>query len=97
MRATYGKRHKDMIGKRRQGGTASGNLYVKALRWASDRLDGPDGDTSRPGVVAFVHPNSLATGTSLAGMRAVLRDEFTSIYIVDLRGDAYKSGEEFAR
>ena len=30
-------------------------------------------------------------------MRAALRDEFTSIYVVNLRGDAYKSGEEFKR
>ncbi|MCY3562584.1 MAG: hypothetical protein OXH26_01480 [bacterium] len=30
-------------------------------------------------------------------MRAALRDEFTAIYVVNLRGDAYKSGEEFRR
>ena len=47
--------------------------------------------------MAFVHPNSLITATSLAGMRAHLRDEFTCIYVVNLRGDAYKSGEEFKR
>ncbi|MYB79057.1 MAG: hypothetical protein F4X70_06245, partial [Acidimicrobiia bacterium] len=47
--------------------------------------------------MAFVNPNSLATGTSLAGMRAALRDEFTDIYVINLRGDAYKSGEEFRR
>ena len=59
---------------------------------ASD--DNPD---SEGWIVAFVHPNSLITATSRAGMRAVLRDEFTSIYVVNLRGDAYKSGEEFKR
>ena len=41
--------------------------------------------------MVFIHPNSLA----LAGMRAALRDEFSHLYIVNLRGDAYKSGEEF--
>ena len=96
MRATYGKQHKDVTGKS-PGGTASGNLYVEAFRWACDRLNGPDDNPSRPGVVAFVHPNSLATGTSLVGMRAALRDEFTAIYVVNLRGDAYKSGDEFRR
>lgn len=89
VRSTYGKRHKEVTG--RGAGKASGNLYVEALRWASDRLE-DDG-----GVLAFIHPNSLATGTSLAGMRAALRDEFTDIYVVNLRGDAYKSGEEFRR
>ncbi|MYA38280.1 MAG: DEAD/DEAH box helicase [Acidimicrobiia bacterium] len=85
VRDTYGRRHKEITG-RSPGGNAAGNQYVQALRWASDRLHGG-------GVLAFVHPNSLATGTSLAGMRAALRDEFTAIYVVNLRGDAYKSGE----
>ena len=30
-------------------------------------------------------------------MRAALRDEFAEIYVVNLRGDAYKSGEEFRK
>ena len=30
-------------------------------------------------------------------MRAALRDEFTDIYVINLRGDAMKSGEEFRR
>ncbi len=90
VRDTYGRRHKEVTG--RGAGKASGNLYVEAFRWASDRLDSDGG-----GVVTFIHPNSLATGTSLAGMRATLRDEFTHIYVINLRGDAYKSGEEFRR
>ncbi len=67
---------------------AMGNLYVKAFRWASDRLQGGDG------IVALVTPNSLTDAPSLAGMRKALRDEFTDIYVVNLRGNAYKSGEE---
>ena len=85
VRDTYGKRHQEVTG-RGAGGNAAGNQYVQAFRWASDRLHGG-------GVLAFIHPNSLATGTSLAGMRAAFRDEFTDIYVVNLRGDAYKSGE----
>ncbi|WP_420623167.1 N-6 DNA methylase [Candidatus Poriferisodalis sp.] len=84
------------------GGNATGNLYVKAIRWASDRVGDPVPSAPRTapsvsGVVAFVHPNSLTTGTALAGMRAALRTEFSDIYVVNLRGDAYKSGAEFAR
>ena len=94
VRDTYGRRHREVTG-RAAGGNAAGNLYVQAIRWASDRLNGLGSDNPRPGIVAFVHPNSLATAPSLAGMRAALRDEFTSLYVVNLRGDAYKSGTEF--
>ena len=94
VRDTYGKRHREIAGT--GAGKSSGNLYVQAIRWASDRLGQPDTIAGR-GVIALVHPNSLATGTTLAGMRATLRDEFTDIYVVNLRGDAIKSGDEFAR
>ena len=96
---TYLAKHREVTGKS-PGGNAYGNLYVQAIRWASDRLHREivrfrDGTTKiETGIVAFVHPNSLSTATSLAGMRAALRDEFTDIYVVNLRGDAYKSGEE---
>ena len=94
VRNTYGKRHREVSGV--GAGKASGNLYVQAVRWASDRLGHPEANAGR-GVIAMVHPNSLATGTTLAGMRAALRDEFTDIYVINLRGDAMKSGEEFER
>ena len=94
VRNTYGKRHREVTGV--GAGKSSGNLYVQAIRWASDRLGQPETTAGR-GVIAMVHPNSLATGTTLAGMRAALRDEFTDIYVVNLRGDALKSREEFAR
>ena len=92
VRATYGKRHREVTGL--GAGKSAGNLYVQAIRWASDRLNTPDDNPNRPGVIAFVHPNSLSNGTSLAGMRAALRDEFTDIYVVNLLGDAMKSDEE---
>ena len=94
VRDTYGKQHRAVTG--RGAGKSSGNLYVQAIRWASDRLGGPETLAGR-GVIAMVHPNSLTDGTSLTGMRAALRDEFTDIYVVNLRGDAMKSGDEFAR
>ena len=94
-RDTYGKRHRDVTG--RGAGHASGNLYVESFRWASDRLDIPPGDRLRRGVIAMVHPNSLSTAPSFIGMRAALRDEFSDIYVVNLLGDAAKSGEERQR
>ena len=54
-------------------------------------------ETNQPGVIAFIHPNSVCNATSLAGMRAALRDEFTDIYVVDLLGDAMKSEDERSR
>ena len=95
VRDTYGKRHKEITG--RGAGPSSGNLYVQAFRWACDRLDSPDGDRTRPGIVAFVHPNSLSNAPSLIGMRAALREEFSDIYAVNLLGDAMKSGDEYRR
>ena len=92
VRDTYGVKHREVT--RSAMGPAAGNLYVEALRWASDRIQRTDG-AENPGIVAFVHPNSLSTAPSLTGARAALRDEFTEIYVINLRGDAMKSGEEF--
>ena len=94
--ATYGAKHREVTGKSR-GGNASGNLYVKALRWASDRILPSKERGDHPSVIGFVHPNSLTDGTSLAGVRAMMREEFSSIYVVNLRGNAYKSGDEFRK
>jgi len=95
---TYSKTHKDITG-RAPGGNAAGNTYVQAFRWASDRINGnqnPDNSQAipEPAIISFVSPNSLYDGTSLAGMRRCLQSEFTDIYVVNLRGNAYKSGEE---
>ena len=94
--ATYGTKHREVTGKSR-GGNASGNLYVKALRWATDRILPSKERGDHPSVIGFVHPNSLTDGTSLAGVRAMMREEFSSIYVVNLRGNAYKSGDEFRK
>ena len=95
VRDTYGKHQRAVTG--RGAGHASGNLYVESFRWASDRLDTPHSDQPRRGVIAMVHPNSLSNAPSLIGMRAALREEFSDIYVVNLLGDAMKSGAEFRR
>ena len=93
---TYGVKHKEVTG-RAPGGNAMGNLYVKAIRWCSDRVLPSEQRGDHPAIVGLVHPNSLTDGTSLAGVRATLREEFTDIYVVNLRGNAYKSGDEFRK
>lgn len=88
---TYHDRHKKIPGAT-SGVKALGNTYVQAFRWATDRLDKEKG-----GVVAFIHPNSLAEGTGLAGMRAMMAEEFTDIYVINLMGNANKFGEEWKK
>ena len=95
VRDTYGRRHRKVTG--RGAGPASGNLYVESFRWASDRLHIPPSDLPKRGVIAMVHPNSLSTAPSLIGMRAALRDEFSDIYVINLLGDAVKSGDQYRR
>jgi predicted helicase len=63
------------------------NSYIKAFRWASDRLD------SEEGVVAFVSNGAWIDGNAQQGMRKVLEQDFTKIYVFDLRGDQRTSGE----
>ena len=57
--------------------------YVKAIRWASDRV----GDE---GVVAFVTNNGFLDGVAFDGMRKHLADDFDAVYILDLGGNARK-------
>lgn len=93
---TYGKKYAEVLGTAR-GSKAMGNLYVKAIRWATDRILPTQERGENPAVIGFVHPNSLVDGTSLAGVRAMMREEFSDIYVINLRGNAYKSGDEFRK
>ncbi|CAA0127318.1 Putative DNA repair helicase RadD [Mycolicibacterium vanbaalenii] len=54
--------------------------YVRAIRWATDRI----GDT---GIVAYVTNSGWITGNTTAGIRLALPDEFSALYIYDLRGN----------
>ena len=64
--------------------------YKLAIRWATDRI----GDQ---GIVAFVTPNSVLDGNAESGLRACLADEYHSLYLLNLRGDARLSGEAWKR
>lgn len=61
--------------------------YVKAFRWASDRL------SNEGGVVGFVSNGSWIDGNGMDGFRKSLEKEFTSIYVFNTRGNARTSGE----
>lgn len=64
--------------------------YIKAFRWASDRIfQIKDG-----GIVAFISNGAWVDGNAQDGMRKCLQDEFTAIYVLNLRGNARTSGEQ---
>ena len=63
------------------------NSFVKAFRWGSNRL----GDC---GVLAYVSSASFITATAMDGFRKCLSDEYSKIYVLNLRGDARTSGEQ---
>ena len=60
--------------------------YVLAIRWASDRI-GPSG------VIGVVTNAGWLEGNAMDGMRKCLADEFTAIYVLNLRGQARTQGE----
>lgn len=64
------------------------DAYIRAFRWASDRLDPING-----GVIAFVSNAGWIDGFSLDGFRKCIAKEFTSIYVMNLRGNGRTSGE----
>ena len=59
------------------------DLYVKAIRWAADRI-------GQEGIVAFVTNNGFLDGLAFDGMRKHLADDFDAIYVLDLGGNARK-------
>jgi predicted helicase len=61
--------------------------YIRAYRWASDRL----GDK---GVIAFVSNGGWLDTKSADGFRKSLQAEFSSIYVVNLRGNQRTQGEQ---
>ena len=78
VKETYGK---DSIATNRN---ALADPYVKAIRWASDRI-------GKEGVVAFVTNNSFLDNVAFDGMRKHLANDFNVIYILDLSGNVRKN------
>ena len=60
--------------------------YKMAIRWASDRI-------GKQGVIALVTNGSWIDGNVDSGVRACLAEEFSSVYVLNLRGNARTSGD----
>ncbi|WP_375610961.1 type ISP restriction/modification enzyme, partial [Bartonella sp. AP18SXNS] len=58
--------------------------YIRAIRWASDRI-------GNAGVIGFVSGSSYVEKPTMDGLRKSLAKEFTSIYVLNLRGDIRKN------
>uniref|UniRef100_UPI0035D01B9A type ISP restriction/modification enzyme n=1 Tax=unclassified Bartonella TaxID=2645622 RepID=UPI0035D01B9A len=58
--------------------------YIRAIRWASDRI-------KDRGVIGFVSGSGYIDKSTMDGLRKSLAKEFTSIYVLNLRGDIRKS------
>ncbi|QQN48258.1 DEAD/DEAH box helicase [Corynebacterium kefirresidentii] len=60
--------------------------YLRAFRWATDRI----GDQ---GVIVFVTNNGWIDGNTGDGIRLSMAEDFTDLYIFNLRGNSRTAGE----
>jgi predicted helicase len=60
--------------------------YIRAIRWGTDRI----GDR---GVMAFVTNAGWIDGNAMDGLRRYLVEDFSSLYVFHLRGNARTSGD----
>ena len=73
--------------KKTDGSKGSFDSYIKAIRWASDRVGGSGG------VIGFVHNASMLNKPTTQGIRRCLVEEFDAIYSFHLRGNQRVKGE----
>ena len=66
------------------------DTYKMAIRWASDRI-------GEQGVIAFVTNGYWLYTNVDAGVRASLAEEFTSVHVLNLRGNQRTQGERSRR
>jgi len=66
--------------------------YIKAFRWSTDRLDPKLG-----GVIAFVTNSGWLEKGATDGFRKCIENEFSSIYVFNLRGAIRGKSGELAR
>ena len=65
---------------------ASYDPYRKAFRWSTDRL-------KNDGIIAFVTNGAWLDSNDADGFRKCIEQEFSSIYVFNLRGNCRTSGE----
>lgn len=78
IRDTYGRESKANLQK------GLYDSYIRAIRWGSDRI----GDS---GVMAYITGSAWIERAFADGMRKCLQDEYSSLYVLHLRGDIRKN------
>ena len=86
------QRIRDTYARQSEAGLKRGlyDSYIRAFRWATDRL----GDT---GIICFVSNAGWLDTQAMDGFRKSLVEEFSSIYVFNLRGNQRTSGETSRR
>ena len=64
--------------------------YFRALRWAADRI-------GERGIIAFVSNSSFIDGKTAMGVRLTLQEEFSQIFIFNLRGGVRGKAKDVAK
>jgi predicted helicase len=64
--------------------------YIRAIRWASDRI-------GSAGVIGYVTNAGYVDGKAADGLRKCLVEEFSSLYVLHLRGNQRTSGDTSRR
>jgi predicted helicase len=64
--------------------------YIRAIKWATLRISGR-------GVIAYVTNGAFLDSNTADGLRQSLADEFSSIYVFNLRGNQRTTGEQSRR
>ena len=62
------------------------DMYKRFIRWASDRLDDD-------GIIGFVSNSAFLDARQDDGFRKVVAQEFSELWVIDLKGNARTSGE----
>ena len=60
--------------------------YIHSIRWASDNI-------TEKGIIAFVTNGSFINSDTTSGLRLSLQQEFTDVYIFNLRGNQRTHGD----
>lgn len=68
----------------KMGKSKAYDSYIRAIRWGSDRI-------GESGVLAYVSGSAWVERNFSDGMRKSLAEEYTNIYVLNLRGDIRKN------
>ena len=66
------------------------DMYKRFIRWASDRL-------ANDGIIGFVSNSAFLDSRQDNGFRKVVSQEFSELWVIDLKGNARTSGERRRR